>query len=138
MKRLVDNFQVYIVVILLYYINIILTLTGPSNPSCVLIKTESNNTYVKINLGELSTNGSIKYRITLGDNYKTSPSTVPSTVVFDTLLPNKEYSISVTAIGHGNMTSLSSCNKTVYTRTFPTCIFSYFYLIFIPEQFLNE
>lgn len=134
MKRLVDNVLVYIVFILLYYINIILTLTGPSNPSCVLIKTESTNTSVKINLGKLSINGSIKYRITLGENYKTSP----LTVVFDTLLPNTKYSISVTAIGHGNMTSLSSCNKTVYTRTFPTCIFSYFYLIFIPEQFLNE
>nr|XP_022292898.1 tyrosine-protein phosphatase 10D-like isoform X5 [Crassostrea virginica] len=92
--------------------------TRPSNPWCDLILTESTNTSVKIVLEELTTNGSVNYILKLGKINKMSD----SSVVFDNLFPNTEYSISVTAIGHGNMTSLSSCNITVYTRpTDPIC-----------------
>lgn len=127
-SRVVDFFFV----VHWYYFNII----GPSNPWCDPILTESTNKSVKIILEELMTNGSTNYILKLGKISNMSA----SSVVFDSLYPNTEYSISVTAIGHGNMTSLSSCNITVYTRTFPTCTLSYLYLIFITsiEQFIKQ
>lgn len=85
--------------------------SGPGNPNCTCSPISTNSSSLTVNVQDLHATGALKYRVTMLDLIVESN----KTLTFPDLKPGTNYSISVMAIGAGNMTSLTTCSFSAFT-----------------------